>query len=436
MAPTLSSFINPSSYAKEVISGSFVAAMKVGTGYVAPTLTSTGSSNDPGGLFGWLIYARSNTAYFNPAKGTTSDRYIVYNNPGDLVGDLNKLSGITNTLLSNAGGGLSAFFSSTDSSTVVPTTTGYDFLHSVSYLAYGGSLILAPFTSGFDTYQSNAGQYLDVVINKNGDPSVTQWVRDQTYTMGIHPTIAPTGGLTGEGFTAADYQGIMGAASYVTGSSGKRIFTVYGTKTQATANTTNGSSTFDIGSLLTNGTLSYTLSTVSDVAGFFARAKSRNETYLTVAGLDRSIPLNGTINNTIDWSSTTKTELRNKRINFFVNYTPRFLGSDLVGATSSSSVIVDDRVGPARMKIGLTNDLNRIGIKYSFEINNDATRSAVNSEIESALEQYATFIDATRTQIICDSTNNTDNSSQLNISLIVKPILSVDSFVIDLSFTQ
>jgi hypothetical protein len=88
------------------------------------------------------------------------------------------------------------------------------------------------------------------------------------------------------------------------------------------------------------------------------------------------------------------------------------------------------------MKIGLTNDLNRIGIKYSFEINNDATRSAVNSEIESALEQYATFIDATRTQIICDSTNNTDNSSQLNISLIVKPILSVDSFVIDLSFTQ
>jgi hypothetical protein len=434
MPASLSSFISGNNYTREAITGTFVAGMKVGTGYVAPTFTNTGASNNPGGLFGWLIYARSNTAYYNPAKGTTADKYILYSNPGDFVGDLNKLSGITNCLLldSTTASGNTGFFINTDSSTVTATQNGIDFLYALNYLAYGGQLLLAPFVTGFDTYQSNTGTYLDVVIDKDIDSSVANWLKTQSYTIGIYPTVA-VAGVTGEGLTLPSFDSapISWSSTDITGNAGKRIFGVYGTKTKSTSD-----ENFDISSLLSNGKFAYTLNTTADVAGFFARAKGRNEQYLTVAGMDRSMPLNGSINNTVDWSSTTRTELKTKRVNFFVNYSPRFLGSDLVGATLNTSITVNDRVGPARMRSALTNKLNEIGLKYSFEINNASTRDAVNSEIQTALEQYSSYIDTTRTQIICDSSNNTDNSSELKISVIVKPLLSVDSFVIDLTFTQ
>jgi hypothetical protein len=430
--PTVSSFISSNNYTRESITGNFVAAMRVGTGYVAPSFTNGGASTDPGGMFGWLIYARSNTAYYNPAKGTTADKYILYSNPSDLVGDLNKLSGVTNCLLGTSTGSTFSFFVSTDSSTVTEKQNGTDFLYAINYLAYGGQLLLAPFTTGFGTYQSNTGTYIDVVIDKDIDQNVARWLETQNYTIGIYPTIPVTGGVTGEGFTLPAFDTLFATTANVSGNPGKRIFGVYGTKSRSTAN-----NDLDISTLLSNGSFSYTLNTTADIAGFFARAKGRNEEYLTVAGLDRSIPLNGSINNTVDWSSTTKNNLRNNRVNFFVNYTPRFLGSDLVGATySASATTVNDRVGPARMKAVLTNKLNEIGLKYSFEINNASTRDAVTSEIQTALEPYAAYLDTTRTQIICDGSNNTDNSSQLNISVIVKPLLSIDSFVIDLTFTQ
>jgi hypothetical protein len=433
MPVSLSSFINPSHYTKETIAVNFVTGMKLGSTFVAPAFGGAcgGALNNPGGMFGWLIYSRSNTAYFNPAKGTTSDKYILYSNPGDLVGDLNKLSGITNCLLSPTSGATANFFYYTGSD-VTASQPGMDFLYAISYLAYGGQLVIVGDTTGLDTYQADSGTVLDTLVDKDVDSSLIQWLENQTSTIGIVPSIAYNG-VTGAGVTMQNYANLFSSASVVTSAVAKRMFNVYGTKTQSTA-TLN--TTYDISSLLANGRFTYTVSTVADVAGFFARAKNRNEQYLTIAGLDRAIAINGSINNSIDWNSSDKTSLRNKRLNFFVNYDPRFLGADLVGATSGTTVTVEDRIGPATMRAVLTEELTQIGLKYNFELNNESTRAAVTSEIETMLEPYATYLDTGRTQIICDSSNNTDNSSTLNITLIVKPIVSVETFTIDLTFQQ
>jgi hypothetical protein len=229
-----------------------------------------------------------------------------------------------------------------------------------------------------------------------------------------------------------DFSSLAAGASLL-GDYGKRIFNIYGTKSQSTP--TEGSN-YNISSLYENGSLSYTITTATDVAGFAARAKDRNEQYLTIGGLDRAVAINGTINDAVDWSSTTKTTLRNARVNFFVTYTPRFLGSDLVGATAGTTVTVGDRIGPARMKLELTKKITDIGLKYSFDINNATTREAITSEIQTSLEPYNPYLQPSATQIICDSSNNTDNSSILNIKVIIKPLLGVESFTIDINLTQ
>jgi hypothetical protein len=226
----------------------------------------------------------------------------------------------------------------------------------------------------------------------------------------------------------ANYDSLFGSASLVTGTTvANRIFNVYGVK---------DISNLDTSTLQSNTQITYKLPTSTDVAGFFARAKNRNELYLSVAGLDRSTILNGNVSTSIDWNDSLKTTLRNNKVNFFVNYNPKFLGSDIVGATSSGLLTSDNRVGPSRLRSALRKDLDVIGLKYLFEINNSTTRAQVTSEIESAIDPYLSFIDTTQTQIICDSSNNVDNSGSLNMMVVIKPILSIDSFVIDINLTQ
>jgi hypothetical protein len=220
----------------------------------------------------------------------------------------------------------------------------------------------------------------------------------------------------------------LGSAALTTGSTvSNRLFNVYGLKTVTSVDTTT---------LLSNSKLTYTLPAVSDVGGFFTRAKNRNETYLTVAGIDRGTVLNGNIINPIDWQDTLKTTLRTNRVNFFVNYNPKFLGSDLVGATGNSLISSDDRIGPSRLRSALSQSMTSIGLKYLFDINDATTRAQVRAEIQSALDPFVSYIDTSATQIICDSSNNTDNSATLNMTVIIKPILSIDSFAVNITLTQ
>ena len=426
--PSLSSFVNSSQYTKENLNFPFLTAMKLGTGYVAPSFTGTNgaANNDPGGLFGWLVYSRS-TRYTTP-KGATTDKYIVYTNPYDLVGDLNKLDGITACLVSaTAAGGTFGFFNVIDTQ-LSPKAAGTQFLHAINYLAYGGTLVIAGSQLGFSDYTEDTGNYFDLMVDPFFNSDVASWFIDQPYTMGIYPTIPGADGITGSGYTLANFTTLFGNSAYTTGVTvAGRVFNVCGIKTL-----TN----LDTSSVQENTKITYTIEATNDVAGFFARAKNRNESYLTVAGLDRATVINGNIVNPIDWAGSLKNSLRRNRANFFVNYNPKFLGADLVGATANSAIGVNDRVGPARMRVNLTKDVNTIALKYVFDINNQTTRNQVISEIQTALDPYAPFIDTTETQIICDSSNNTDNSSTLNVEVVVKPILTTDSFVISVTYTQ
>jgi len=440
--PSLSSFISSNQYSTESTTNTLLAGMITGNTYNSG-LTFNGLSgaagNDPGGLFGWLIYSRSrtwgSTGSTVPAKGTTLDKYIVYTTPQDFIGDLNSLGGVTACLVSDPGaGGTYGFFQTAgvenNSVRLTPLAAGKDMLFAINYMAYGGSLILSGSAAGLDQYIIDSQNYFDIVIGQQAGTTLCQWLIDQPYTVGIFPSIADSSGVTGAGYTMANYTTLFGSSAYVTGTQvANRIFNVCGLKTVTDLDTT---------SLLSTSKITYTLPAVSDVGGFFTRALNRNEQYLTVAGIDRATVLNGNVSNSIDWFDDLKTILRNNRVNFFVNFNPKFLGSDVVGATANNSGIVssDERIGPSRLRSALSEAINAIALKYLFDVNNAATRAQITSEIDTAIDPFTPYIDNTKTQIICDASNNTDNSSSLTIQVIIKPILSIDSFILNITLTQ
>ena len=335
--PSLSSFINASQYSTESTTLDLLGGMKLGSTFAGITFSGVAGAakNDPGGLFGWLVYARS-TLYTTP-KGTTSDTYIVYTTPQELVGDLNQLSGITSCLISApSAGGTFGFFQTAgtinDKVQLVARPAGTDFLNAINFLAYGSTLVLVGDPVGFDNYIAVTENYLDVIIGQEANVALCTWLIDQPYTTGIFPSIPDATGITGSGYTMANYTSLFGSAALVTGNTvANRIFNVYGVK---------DISNLDTSTLQSNTQITYKVPTSTDVGGFFARAKNRNELYLSVAGLDRSTILNGNVSSSIDWNDSLKTTLKNNKVNFFVNYNPKFLGSDIVGATAGTTITI------------------------------------------------------------------------------------------------
>lgn len=420
---SLGSFLSANQYTKETISVPFVAAMLAGSTYVERTITVDGASGDFGGLFGWLIYARSNTG-LNPTGpvGTTSDTYIFYENASNLVQDLNKLDGVTYALIGPSGT-TQAFFIDTNSEFLRSQTYGIDFIHAINYLAYGGSLVIAGTTGGLNSYlNQNNNNKIDVLFDKDLKADAIQWINAQPYTIGIFPT-AILDGKYGRGYTLNSFSGVSAGNAI-------RYFSVCGVKAP--------SSNISTDTLKINTKLNYEIPAVADVAGFFTRSKNLNQLYVTVAGLDRSTILNGKILNTVLWEDQLKTALRKNRVNFFVTYTPTFLGADIVGLTGGSDTVISyrDRVGPANLYVELNKIINNIGLKYVFEINNSVTRNEIVSEITTALDPFTPFLDNTKTAIICDNTNNTDNGTTLAITVLVKPLIGVDTLAINFSYTD
>lgn len=423
--PTLNAFLSSTQYTSNLPSANpLVAAIIAGSTFTLPSFTGVCGSaeKDPGGLFGWLIYARNYKS--NPTIGNSGDKYIVYSNPSAFVGELNKLSGVTNCLISYTGsGGTYGFFNQLSSTNIATNgPLGNDFMHCINYLAYGGSLVIAGTTVGLDEYESTNNKTIEVFLGNTLNDGNLQWFREKPYTVGIFPS----GNGSGEGITASNFTTYLGGAQYLTGNTvANRIFNIYGI---------NGG-TYSVSSLQTNGELTYSIPAISDVAGAFNSSKNINQLFLTVGGLDRSKILNRTITNTVEWSSSLKSTLRTNRVNFYVNYNPTFLGSDLVGATGGSSTIdVSERVGPAYLKKVLTKRVTDIGTKYLFELNDSNTRASVTTEVESVLDEYSYAIIRNQSFVTCNSTNNTpDYTSTLTIDVTVKPILGVDSFVINVT---
>lgn len=437
--PTLSSFVNPSQFNTErpttnLLTAGFYGGGTASTAYTAPTFTgaSGAASNDPGGLFGWLIYARSN--FPAAVKGSTGDTYIEYSDPSALVNDLNLLNGVTYCLISKTSEGGTYGFFQYSNTVVSPRSAGTDFLYALNYLAYGGKLVITGSTAGFDKYENDTGYPVEVLFGSTANASLVSWLNTKQYTIGVFPTKSDSTNPIGGGYTMADYDTFLGAASanVAVGSTfSTRMFNICGLVNLPS---------YDTSSLLPSTTLSklVILPAVSDAAGFFARAKNRNNIYISVAGIDMSYILNGTITNSLEWSnSTLKNILKNNRVNYFVNYSPTFLGQDLVGATAnSSSVVSGERIGATEIRTNIDRDVTNITLKYLYLINNPTTRSALKTEVENYLAKYNQYIDTTYTQIICDSSNNIDNSTTMNVDLVVKPILSTDTIVINTSLTS
>jgi len=426
--PSLSSFLSTNQYTKESTSVTLLAGMQLGSTYAGITFNgvSGAAGNDPGGLFGWLIYSRRYN--YTPPKGTTGDTYIVYTNPQDLAGDLNKLSNIPGFMISapNSGGTYGMFENTgvvQNVTRITPRTVGTDFLHAINYLAYGGTLVVVGGSTGFTKYQTDTNKKLDVIIGQEARSNLVQWLISQNYATGIFPSAADSSGITGNGLNLANYVALSGNC---TGAIADRIFNVYGIKTVAD---------LDTASLVNGSKLTYNIPAVGDVGGFFARSKNRNQLYLTVAGINLAKVLNGNISNAIEWSSSLKESLKTNRLNFFVNNqsAPNFLGADLVGVTANATIIAEDRIGVSKLKSAIYQDLTNIGMKYLFQPNDTQTRTFVTSEIRTAISRYSQFLFTASTQITCDSTNNDDFTTSLNMSVVVQPILSLDSFEISLT---
>ena len=431
--PTLNSFISPAIFSNETSRTPLYAGMLSGSTYVSPTFNgaSGSASNDPGGLFGWLVYSRSQLA--SPQRGTTGETYIEYSDYNNFINDLNLLSGVTYCLISKTTEGGTYGFFSYSGSVVTPKTNGYDFLYALNYLAYGGKLIIAGSTTGLKNYMNSNYYGLDVILGQTGNTANVQFVRDNDYIFGIFAST-----LNGAGFTAINYDSLMGSSfvSFAEGATvSDRIFNVGGQSFKTS---------FPTDSLQSGTNLEYTISSVSDVAGAFNRSKNTNNLPLTVAGSNFSTPLNTKINNIVEWSDeTTKNIYKKNRVNFYTKIdtntsTSYFLGSDLVGATSGpgSTYTSGERFGPAYLQNYIQNNVNDILLKYIFAINNSTTRASALTEIQSFITGLSQYLDTTYTQIICDTTNNTDNSSSLNASVTVKPILSSTAYTVNVSVTN
>ena len=422
---TFNSFLSPNYYNTEKSVSPLYAAFLAGSTFVPPTFSgvSGAASTNPGGLFGWLIYSRTSLA--NPTIGSTADNYIVYNNPFDLVNDLNNLSGITACIVTStvAQGGTFGFFNS-NGTEITGKTNGTDFLHAINYLAYGGTLVIAGSCSGFSSYETTTSNLIDVLIAQNNSASEAQYVENTPQVIGI---FGSTG--NGAGYTAQNFDSLFSSASLVSGSTvADRIFNVYGQRYQFKVPTT---------SLETGTTITITLPMMSDVAGAFNRSKNLNQIYYTNAGSNNSFILNGIVKNPVIWTdTTTKNLLKKNRVNFYIkNNLDYFLGLDLVGATagSSASYTSEERVGPSKLKQDIETNVRTILLKYVFEVNNAATRSAITSEISLYLIGLSQFLDSAFTQVTCDSSNNTDNSSTINVNIVIKPLLASEEFAITLS---
>jgi hypothetical protein len=427
--PTLNSFISPNYFNTEKTVNPLYSAILAGSTYVPPTFSgiSGAASTDPGGLFGWLVYSR--TALSNPTKGTTTQSYIVYTNPSDFVNDLNNLGGITSCLVASTNGGGTYSFFTYSSTDITPLTNGNDFLYALTYLAYGGVLVIAGNTAGLISYEADTSNKIEVLIGQTANAMAARYVEETPQVFGIFSSVN-----NGAGYTAQNFDTLFSSSALVPFTAGAtvsdRIFNVGGQIQK---------SKIPMTSLFTGTYLTYTLSAVSEAAGAFTRAKDKRNIYISVGGTDMSVPLNGTIKLPIFWSDTSSKNIYKKnRVNFYSKTgSSYFLGLDIVGATSgsSSSYTTNERIGPSKLKQDIETQVGAILLKYVFNVNNSSTRSSVSSEVTQYIFGLNQFLDPNFTQITCDSSNNTDNSATLKVDITIKPLISTEEYSLSVTAT-
>jgi hypothetical protein len=372
-------------------------------------------------LFGWLIYARSQAS---PVKGTTADPYLVYNNAFDLINDLNVLEGATACLISGltAEGGTFGFFRYAGDQ-ILGLTNGNDFMYALSYLAYGSELIISGTCAGFNQYETDTSNKIDVLIAQNGSASEARYVENTPQVIGLFASQS-----SGAGYTAINFDSLFTSAALVTGATvADRIFNVAGKNIQKIITST----------LKENTSYKTSFPLISDVAGAFVRAKNNNNLYFTIAGLDNSSLLNGIVSTPVLWSDeATKNIYKKNRVNFYTVSNQRyFLGLDITGATMGAGVTYssNDRIGPSKIRQDVETNVTNTLLKYVFQPNNPNTRSSIKNEVELYLFGLSQYLDTTYTQVFCDESNNTDYSSTINVRVVIKPLISSEEFNLSVS---
>lgn len=401
--------------------------------YAQPSFTgvNNASANDPGGLFGWLLYSR---VYKRPTPaGTTADTYITYDNTNSLIADMNRLGGVTYCLVSTPGqGGTYGFFLNT-SGEISGQTFSRDFFDVLHCLSYGVTVVLAGSSAGLKNYDlSYPNNKINVLVGNTANDEILDYLVEKPYVMGFFPSGRDSSNQIGGGYTMQSFQTFVGSTLAASGTSfSNRIFNICGVKTIYNE--------AKLDQLVSGSKMTtyYNTATV-DAVGFYQIASDTNTLYNSIAGQNIGVPLNGKIINSIEWTDTnTKTLLRNNRVNYFVNSYNNFLGQDLVGSTANSNTPTPtERIGVSALQIQIEKDVSDIGLQYLFTVNNAITRSQVITEVQSYLNKLSNFIDLTGTQVICSEANgNIDNTSTLYITVIVKPIVSSSSFVVNIQVT-
>lgn len=428
--------------------------------------------NATGGLFGCL----------SVATGLTTDTWFAYDNASQLIADLNL--GLTGTSTA-----FNANFVTSYNGISGPSRAMLELSSCLSTLAYGCSVVIFGSYKAMKEYQEDpTNDPLEAIVleeqNTSSDmltPTTNNQILGVTsaYTGFATASVTPTGGydaimlmkqssafddcfffhasLSGMDYNVAQdvlsgvdysvitrYKGFDGlgstyfnlsntGASYTLSSDQlNRTFCVLGKKTTEWQ--------FPSGNYFywTDDICSCDTLLAYDAAGAMARAKSRDELYYSIAGVDRSKLLNAnSVTPSFVLTSSALSSLKTNRVNYYLSSSSSglfFLGSDVVGVTGT--VNLENRFGPSYMKAKIQSDVYTIGENYMFQLNNSATRSNYTDSVTSYLQNYANVLNNDYTQVICDETNNTDNSNTLNMTVIIRPLISATDIVVTVSLSS
>ena len=400
------------------------------TAYTVPNINSSGyATNDPGGLFGWLLWSRADLQ--DPPVGYTYDTYIIYNNRNDFLRDLNAIGnnstykGIPFNL--NPGATYSFFYSTDGDRIVYPNyPVGYDFLQVINVLSFGARIVLAGNTTGLQNYMNDNSSptiTLKLLIGQTADSARAKFVESNNNLFGVFPTVD-----NGLGYTAAPFDTLFGATSSVLNptptpntagpTAGNRIINIHGKAIFDTSTT----------QWQTGSALQTTINCTSDFAGAMYRSSAGwGGPYKGPAGIDYSSEVNTKFRSIVDSSNTTLANiLKKNRVNYYTAAAgSKFLPIDLVGATAAlgSTYANKDRIGPNYLAEAIERAFLATLQQFISRQNNAQTRSDVVTALETArysLGGAGGFIQ--NLTIICDGSNNTDNSATLRVDVSLTPV--------------
>ncbi len=374
-------------------------------------LTTSGESESPDFLAGVIIPGSSDLI---KAVGTTaevSNSFLVVKSLTDWYSRLNSTQG------NGAGFTFDGFGSPTPSGAVgerrwpsgATGTWKTEWWTTESYLRYGGSAVVGisasvPFTSSAE-YNLNAafgvssgisGDLTDALDNRDNDFLAIYTIQD--VNSGV-PAPSPNG---------------------------NKVF-VFGSKLILPPGV-------DIGTISSDSDY-VEIPLSADVAGCLARTARDSNLFSAPAGMKRGIIIDGD-NLKTPLTATQATNLYNNRINPILGFPesgPVLFGNK-TGATAGAA---DDRIETSSLLIYLKREIGAFARQILFERNTTTTRQIFINQAQSVLEEVRSEDAISEFNIICDETNNPEDTVNAGVfvaDIFIKPYKAIN--FIKLTFTN